>query len=122
MQSSRWKTILALLAIFLAGGVTGWLLHPAPRFPHPPRGSRELATHLNRRFERELAPTSEQVQAMAPFIEKAANELDRVRGENDNLIRTVMRDLHAQIRPILTPEQIRKLEEMVQRRRDRKGQ
>ena len=112
----RWLTIAALLAIFLAGAVTGWLF-PHPGRPHgPPRGA-DLAAHLRTRLTKDLALTPQQIEKLNPIITESATELDKVRHDSEERATKMMDDMHAKLAAILTPEQLEKLAALRERRR-----
>ena len=114
---SRWLTVAALVAIFLAGAVTGWLVRPIGRpFRGPPRGE-DLAAHLRMRFARDLALTPQQTEKINPIIAESTTELDRVRRESEDRVAKVIDDMHAKIATILTPEQVEKLAAIKEKRR-----
>src|SRR5260221_7394782 len=101
---SRWLTIAALVAIFLAGGVTGWLARPMGRPHGPPRGE-DLAAHLRNRLTRELALTPEQIEKIKPIVDASTAELDKFRRESEERATKIIDEMHAKLAAILTPEQ-----------------
>jgi Spy/CpxP family protein refolding chaperone len=114
---SRWLTVAALAAIFLAGAVTGWLVRPLGRpFHAPPRGA-DLSAHLRMRFARDLALTPQQMEKINPIIAESGAELDRVRRESEDRVAKVIDDMHAKIATSLTPEQVEKLAAIREKRR-----
>ncbi|MBS0659929.1 MAG: periplasmic heavy metal sensor [Verrucomicrobia bacterium] len=122
MNPSRWKIVLALVAIFVAGAVTGaYLPHTLRRWGGgPPRPSEEeMARHLQHRFRRTLSLTPEQEAKVNPLLEESARNLRNLRAESEKKVVETMEALHRQIRTLLTPEQQLKLEEMEKRRRER---
>jgi Spy/CpxP family protein refolding chaperone len=112
----RWLTIAALLAIFLAGAVTGWLF-PRPGRPHGPPHGADLAAHLRMRLTRELALTPQQIEKMNPIVTESATELDKVRHDSEERATKMMDEMHAKLAAILTPEQLEKLAALRERRR-----
>ena len=124
-STTRWKTLLVLALIFLCGGASGWALHQAirpagggPGARKPPFGKDEFAAHLRQRFARELSLTEAQQTAVAPALERAAATVTEARQVGEKQARAVFDALHAEIRPLLTEEQVKKLEAMPRRRRD----
>ena len=115
---SRWLTAVALVVIFLAGAITGWLVGFSRRHPffRPPRRD-DLATQMRARFTRELALTPQQSEKIDPLIAQSAQELDRIRRESDERVVRVIDDMHAKMAGDLTPEQTTKLASMTERRR-----
>lgn len=113
---SRWLAVLALVAIFLAGGVTGWLVRPAGRSHGAPRGD-DLAAHLRTRLTRELSLTPQQVEKAAPIIAETAADLDKMRRESEERVGKAMDDMHTKLSVLLTPEQIEKLAALREKRK-----
>jgi len=113
---SRWLAVLALLAIFAAGGVTGWLVRPLGRPHGPPRGD-DLAAHMRARLTRELSLTPDQVGKISPIIAESAAELDRMRREGEGRVGKTIDEMNSRISLLLTPAQIEKLAAMRDRRR-----
>ena len=116
----RWLTALALLAIFVAGGVTGWLSRPPGRMHGPPRGN-DLAAHLRSRLTHELALTPQQVEKINPIVEASATELDKSWRESAERATKIIDEMHAKLAAILTPEQQQKLAALREKRRDRES-
>lgn len=123
-SATRGKTLLVLALIFLCGGASGWALREATRPPAPvPRkpafgGKEEFAAHLRQRFAGELSLTDAQKAAIAPAVERAAAAVTEMRQAGEKQARAVFDALHAEIRPLLNEEQVKKLEAMPRRRRD----
>lgn len=125
-SSTRGKTLLVLALIFLCGGASGWALHesirpaaiPPGQGPRKPFGKDEFAAHLRQRFTRELSLTEAQQSAVAPALERAAATITEARQAGEKQARAVFDALHAEIRPQLTEDQVKKLEAMPRRRRD----
>ena len=113
---SRWLTVVALLGIFLAGAVSGWLFRPWGRPHGPPRGE-DLASHLRMRLTRELALTPQQIEKMNPIIAESATELDKIRRDSEERATKLMDEMHAKLATTLTPEQLEKLAAMREKRR-----
>jgi hypothetical protein len=113
---SRWLTVAALVAIFLAGAVTGWLFRPMGRPHGPPRGD-DLAAHLRMRLTKELALTPEQIEKINPIITESTAELDKVRHESEERVTKMIDDMHTKLATVLTQEQLEKLAVMREKRR-----
>ena len=110
----RWKVILAMVGIFAAGAVSGTVLTArviqkvAERNLSPERWP---ATVIES-YSRKLKLTPEQVEQMNPAVEAARIEWrDTMKGAIANYGSILMR-LDRQLRPLLTPEQLAKDEEM----------
>lgn len=122
MNPSRWKIVLALVAIFVAGAVTGaYLPHAIRRWGAPPArpSAEEMAAHLQARFKRGLGLDATQAEKIRPLLEESARNLRNLRAESERKVVESMEALHKELRAVLTPEQQKKLEEMEKRRRER---
>ena len=115
---SRWLTAAALVVIFLAGAVTGWLVGLSMRHPHfrPPRRD-DMVAQMRARLARDLSLTPQQSEKIDPLITRSAQELDRIRRESDERVVKIMEEMHAKLAGELTPEQVTKLAAMNERRR-----
>ncbi len=118
-QVSRWKLIVALVVIFGAGIVTGVYLPRAigRRGPWGPHGG-DFAAHLKTRLTQELSLDAKQTAALDPIADEAATDLQRLRTEADERVLRAMQTLNDKLRPILTPEQVTKLEALEKSRRE----
>lgn len=115
---SRWLTAAALVVIFLAGGVTGWLVGFSLRHPRPRSLRRDdMVEQMRARMTRDLSLTPAQAQKIDPLITQSAQELDRIRRESDDSVMRVIDEMHAKLAGDLTPEQVAKLAELNERRR-----
>ena len=123
--TTRRKTLLVLALIFLCGGASGWALRDATRPPwgsggmrRPPFGQEDFAAHLRRRFARELSLTDAQQAAVAPALDRAATAMTEARRAGEKQARSVFDTLHAEVRPLLNEDQVKKLEAMPRRRKE----
>src|SRR5262250_2366921 len=114
---SRWLAILALLAIFAAGGVTGWLVRPMMRPPRGPAHGESLATHMQNRLTRELSLTPDQVTKASPIIAETASQVESARKNVDEQMVRAFDDMNTKLGAFLTPEQMTKLMALRDRRR-----
>jgi hypothetical protein len=108
---SKTKAVLYLLAVFLAGAVTGGVggASLARSFRPLPPPHRDLPAHIVAGLQRELCLTAEQVSQITPLVRTQT-------AENVELIIAGMRRTDAQIERFLTPDQITKLRERTHRR------
>ena len=107
---SKTKAVLYLLAVFLAGAVTGSVGGASlARSFRPPPPHRYLPAHIVAGLQRELCLTAEQASQIAPLVRTNT-------AENIELIIAGMRRTNTQIERFLTPDQIAKLRERTQKR------
>lgn len=125
---TKWKLISYLVALFLAGGVTGAVLthklddkRPGPRGPGGPggRGDRgDFTLHIKEKLQTKLDLTPQQMEKIQPLLEKSGAELRKEHEESMKQFGKIIDDLNAQIVTVLTPEQKTKFEEMQKERRE----
>jgi uncharacterized membrane protein len=121
MTSKPWKLVLLLLAIFLAGGVTGALV--MKRFGRKmitdrPMPDQWAPLHMRRLVERlELQP--EQVEQLRPIVRRNLEELGRLRNQSMGETKAVFERMEREIAEKLTPEQRVKFEELNRQMRER---
>ncbi|MGC3991424.1 MAG: hypothetical protein QM796_17415 [Chthoniobacteraceae bacterium] len=118
---NQWKSILAVCAIFILGLVCGSLLtvrvidHKLQTVVRSgPEGVRALVLQ---RLTRQLHLTPDQREKVQAITEKTMAELQASRRKIAPEINQTMEMALSEIRTILNPEQIRKLDELADRRR-----
>lgn len=123
---SKWKLALSLVALFAAGGVSGWVVAAKmakERAFAPPRFE-EFATKMRMQLHDELSLTPEQQTQLDAIIEQNSKEMNAVHGELMKRIRLGMSNRTVRINAILTPEQKKKFEALEKERMEqwrRKG-
>jgi Spy/CpxP family protein refolding chaperone len=135
-MAKTWQVVLATVAIFVAGLVTGaaftlgavrWVarhprVNPAQLFPYPqgrPGQPAQIGPQLMRSFINQLDLTDEQRGRIQPIVRRTVAQLARERREvqlNSALIIEKMQD---EIAELLTPEQRVKFEDLISRQRAR---
>jgi Spy/CpxP family protein refolding chaperone len=132
-----WQVILATIAIFVAGLVTGgatalglerWVssqhranvLMMAPMGMHPgPGGPPQFGTQLMRRYADTLNLTDDQRAKIGPIVRRTAAQLSRNRIEIQQETSLAIEKMQDEIAPLLTPEQRTKFEEIISQQRNR---
>lgn len=116
-HSLRWKLALAFALVFVAGATCGFFgsFHLHRLFFHPHHG--ELAEHMKRNLRAQLNLTSEQIQQLAPIIDRGAAQLDAQRKATHKDVRAIFEQTHREMLPFLSPEQKTKLETLEKRHR-----
>ncbi len=106
------RTILILVGIFLAGGVSGVFLAPfvRPREQRQPPPPQVFFERHRERLEKALDLTTEQRAQVAVLLQQTSEEMTKLRHESlrDGMQR--MKALNGKITAILTPEQRVKFE------------
>jgi Spy/CpxP family protein refolding chaperone len=120
-----WKVIGAFIVVFIAGSVFGGMLalrvnatiatakRPGPAQPQA------LGPAILRRFEERLDLTPEQQEKLRPIVDRAAEDLRRVQQNSLRESGVILRRLQQDFRKELTPPQIKKLEEIENKQRER---
>lgn len=120
-MNKSWKLVLALLGIFVAGGVTGtfvtlrfgreWVM----KRPSPEQWE---ANHMKRLSERlELAPN--QQDELRPIVRRNMEELTQVRNHCITTTRAVFEKMEREISEKLNPAQLVKFEKLNKEMRER---
>ena len=122
---SKAKFILYLVAIFVAGGVTGAIIAVRTEkqiMAEPPRPERFEPRleprYLKERFQTKLGLTPEQSTVIEPILEKMSQELKTTRMEATKRCSGILKTYYDQIARELTAEQRLKLDEMSKDRRE----
>ena len=119
-MNSKWKLLLYLAVIFVAGGVTGAVVsarNTRQKFFAPPKPA-EISAHMLKRLEKKLELTPVQVTRIQPLIARSAQAFDAIHAESFRKIGRVFEDLNQQIAAELTPEQRSRLDQMDRERRE----
>jgi Spy/CpxP family protein refolding chaperone len=121
-MNKTWKVVLAFTAVFLAGSIFGGLLamRVGPRVmaqkkSGPPPVAGQL---LLRHFADRLELTPEQKEKIRPMVERADEEVRRLRQGSLKETGVVLRRLQQEIAGELTAEQRKKLEKLQERQRE----
>src|SRR5260370_24275637 len=115
----KWKLIAGFLLVFIAGGATGELVTTAiaPRFMFAAHPHGFVAQAMRNRFRWQLRLTDEQMTKISPIIDQTGTKLEEIRGDTGRRVRETIAEAHREIRPLLTPEQQQRLQQMEERRR-----
>jgi hypothetical protein len=120
-QIARWKIVLSLVAIFLAGSVTGALFtvgivkHEVRRQSDPNQWSQLTM----QRWKTRLHLTAAQEEKLKPIVEATVNELRALRTNDLRQTDEILARAQTRIDPELTPEQRVRLQKMREARKRR---
>ena len=120
-MNKPWKLVLALLGIFLAGGVTGTFV--TLRFGREwvvkrPGPEHWEVSHMKRLSERlGLEPT--QQEELRPIVRRNMEELSQVRSHCITVTKAVFEQMEREISAKLTPAQLVKFEQLNKEMRER---
>ncbi len=129
-MNKPWKVILAFVSVFLAGAIFGGLLlmrfNPRggspPKRPNasanqPPPGGGAMPSLLRNLMAR-LDLTQEQKAKILPVVDRAEEELRKVRQDSFHESGLILKRLYDDLNSDLTPEQRKKLEKIQERQRE----
>ncbi len=115
---TRPKAIFYLLAVFLAGGIAGGVAgyHWHKWRPPGPPDRQKMLAYMESFLSRKLDLTRDQSAALRPALEQAATAFVVISDESRCRMDEVIRKLHTQLDPFLTPAQRPKLEALERER------
>jgi Spy/CpxP family protein refolding chaperone len=107
------KVVLYAALIFLAGAATGALVAPmiGRTFMRPPRPE-QMSRHMLEHLESRLHLTAEQTVKIKPLVEKTGADMETIHRETMKRVIARLRQSHAEISSLLTPEQRAELNKM----------
>lgn len=116
-----WRVILALVTVFLAGGLMGFTAgtEAAKRKVQQLNMPENWSGLMMRKLDHDLGLTEEQRQQVAPLLRTAARDLFNTRRQAAVSSMQHVRTFYTALEPILTPEQKRKLEVAKERMKQR---
>jgi Spy/CpxP family protein refolding chaperone len=116
----RWKIVLTLIAIFVAGAVTVRIFTIRAMKYEMPRRSEAPPPETPFSVDRWLAHlhlTPDQDQKLRPMIEQADNELRNLRALDLREIEGILDRAQDRMNPVLQPDQQQRLRRMVEERK-----
>ena len=117
----RWRALLALAGLFALGTLAGGLgahLYYSRALDRPPPGPL-AGPFMGQRLERKLELSPEQASELRQILLESRREGEAMRREMEPHVRAMMARIDERIRAILTPEQLKRFEEMQRRHRRR---
>jgi len=118
-RALKWKLIVGFVLVFVAGGMTGAFFgasHARHLFFTPPhRGM--MSERMLDHFRAQLNLTPEQVAKISPIIDKAAGQLEEIRGNTGRRVHETIAEAHREMAADLTEEQRAKLQAIEARHR-----
>jgi hypothetical protein len=110
-KPARWKMVAYTVAIFVAGGVCGSMITYRKEEASPLRVMRtqEIAARIHETLATKLELTPEQLQKIEPMIGKVSEELEASHLDCLKRIVAALESMHAEMRPLLKPDQQQKL-------------
>ena len=114
-KAALWVGVVFLLGTAL-GGVLGYMFaHRAVSAANPPLSEPERRAKRVAEFTKELSLTPQQAQQLDTILMARHAETKTIRDQSEAQIDAVRQKGRAQVRAILTPEQLPKFEEFLKR-------
>ena len=118
-RALKWKLLVGFVLVFVAGGMTGAFLGASHVrhlfFAQPHRGM--ISQRMRDHYRAKLNLTPEQVAKISPIIDKAAAQLEEIRGTTGRRVYETIAEAHREMAADLTEEQRAKLQEIEARHR-----
>ena len=118
-RALKWKLLVGFVLVFVAGGMTGAFLGATHArhlfFAQPHRGM--ISQRMRDHYRAKLNLTPEQVAKISPIIDKAAAQLEEIRGTTGRRVHETIAEAHREMAADLTEEQRAKLQEIEARHR-----
>ena len=118
-RALKWKLIVGFVLVFVAGGITGAFFGASRArhlfFAQPHRGM--MSERMLDHFRAQLNLTPEQVAKISPIIDKAAGQLEEIRGNTGRRVHETIAEAHREMAADLTEEQRAKLQAIEARHR-----
>jgi len=115
------KTIIYIIALFLAGAATGGIVGACTAkrmmFLHPPR-PHDLAEQMRSQLQSRLNLTAEQKKKIDPILDQTDTQLKAIHLETMSKVSQIIDQTHAKIAAELTPDQQAKLVQLEKERRE----
>lgn len=116
----QWQIVLLLIAIFVVGAVSGALLTVrAVKRAATSRGQTNLVNVAVKYYERQLSLTPDQVKQLEPVIKQTAQEVSQEISQSRRSVFASFQRMQGEMEKVLTPEQLKKFEEIRARARAR---
>ncbi len=115
----RFKTLAALIAMFLLGGLTGWFqgqAHPRVSILHP-NNSTALADHIMDRLKYRLDLKPVQIPQVQAIVTPVSVQIVQAQNEMLDKIADILAERDQQLAPLLNDEQKQKLAGFQDRRK-----
>jgi len=107
MSAARWKLILYLSAIFVAGGASGWMVAVKTTQDRAFRNFRheEVAHKMKGCLHSELQLTDDQRRKIDDIVDDTADQMKSVQGQQFKRIAELVSNRNERIMAVLNPEQ-----------------
>ena len=123
-MNKPWQVYLVLIGIFVAGGLSGWVVANgvARRHAHLPPHPEVWISRQMEHVARELQLTPEQKERIQPIVKRTTEELDKLRHQSMPAVHSILERMETDIAGQLTPEQRTKFEQILKERREARKQ
>ena len=119
-RAATFRAALWIGAVFLLGAALGGVLgyvfaHRPVNAAAPPLSEPERRAHRVAELTSELSLTSQQAQQLDGILQKWHGENKAIRDQSDAQVEAIRQKGRAEVRSILTPDQLPKFEEFLKR-------
>ncbi len=118
-MNKPWQVYLVLIGIFVAGGLSGWVVANGVARRHaslPPPPEVWIARQIAH-VAQELQLTPEQKERIKPIVKRTTEALDKLRHQSMPAVHGILEHMETDIAEQLTPEQRAKFEHILKERR-----
>ena len=118
-MNKPWQVYLVLIGIFVAGGLSGWVVANgvARRHAHLPPHPEVWISRQMEHVARELQLTPEQKERIQPIVKRDIEELTKLSRQSMRTVHGILERMETDIMAQLTPEQRTKYEHILKERR-----
>jgi Spy/CpxP family protein refolding chaperone len=123
-MNKSWQVYLVLVGIFVAGGLSGWVVANGVARRHallPPPPEVWIARQIAH-VAHELQLTPEQKEHIQPIVKRTTEELDKLRHQSMPAVHGILERMETDIAGQLTPEQRTRFEQILKERREARKQ
>jgi Spy/CpxP family protein refolding chaperone len=121
-RPAAWKVLLYTVALFIAGAVCGAMVMsrrtPAADQPLKLGRTGEIADRIRTKLDARLQLTPDQQQKFDPLFVKTSTELEAIHKDCLDRITAALDQLHVEMGPGLTPEQLQSVKALEAERRE----
>lgn len=122
MAGGKWlKIVLCLIAVFAAGGLTGYMaaMHDCHRAMHRHIDVPKFSERIMRHLDSKLKLTADQKEKIRPIIIESLQKQQAIHEQAHNQIQAAREDSHNKIMPLLNSDQQTRMDELYQKWKSR---
>ncbi len=117
-MNKPWQVCLVLVAIFVAGGISGGLVAFQIARRHAPAPSGVWVARRIENVTRELDLTPAQMERLRPIVKRNVEELTKLSRQSMQPVHEILGRMETEVSAVLTPEQRIKYEQILKEHRE----